>query len=234
MAAAAAPDNSNFAQSPAFADAVQRARQAAWRTESEESLDIFSSSTTAFPAYAGSLFLESYFQRFPFSTSSTIAAKIQPTGQKRPLEETEGGMERPQGPDAKRPPGGGDGGGGGGGGSGGGVFMGGPLMGGPGAGAPGGGPHRGLGSVESEEIQVPDKMVGLTTFSGVTPTGRELVKTGQRVALRGKWLRKSICLYACHLTISSVSFLKVNIAKDTLNSFFILKISYALVCILER
>ncbi|ROT81407.1 hypothetical protein C7M84_025431 [Penaeus vannamei] len=39
--------------------------------------------------------------------------------------------------------------------------MGGPPMGGPG-GPPGGGvPHRGLGAVESEEIQVPDKMVGL-------------------------------------------------------------------------
>ncbi|CAL4094354.1 unnamed protein product, partial [Meganyctiphanes norvegica] len=100
-----------------------------------------------------------------------IAAKIQPSGQKRPLEEGGGeGMDRMPGPDAKRPPGGG-----GGGGvvgvavSDGPVFMGGapggPPMGAPG-GAPGGGLHRGLGSVESDEIQVPDKMVGLIIGRG--------------------------------------------------------------------
>lgn len=46
--------------------------------------------------------------------------------------------------------------------------MPGPLMGGgpggPPGGGPPGGPHRGLGSVESDEIQVPDKMVGLSTY----------------------------------------------------------------------
>lgn len=36
--------------------------------------------------------------------------------------------------------------------------------GGPPGGGPPGGPHRGLGSVESDEIQVPDKMVGLSTY----------------------------------------------------------------------
>lgn len=76
----------------------------------------------------------------------------------------------PTGPDAKRPPGGGSGGSGGGsagGGSGGGGGPGGaPTIEAPASfaliGAGPGSAPRGMGAVESEEIQVPDKMVGLS------------------------------------------------------------------------
>ncbi|XP_018012959.1 far upstream element-binding protein 1 isoform X3 [Hyalella azteca] len=134
MAAAAGANNNSFSQNPAFADAVQRAKQ--------------------------------------------IAAKIQPGGQKRPLEEGEG-MDRmgddTTGPDAKRianndgSP----------------VFMGlagnGPPMG--GMGRPNMGPPGVGGGSEQEEISVPDKMVGLIIGRGGEQITRLQRESGAKIQM---------------------------------------------------
>jgi len=99
-----------------------------------------------------------------------IAAKIQPpTGQKRPLEDGGEGMDRmPGGPDNRGPPGGGGGNGP--------VFMG-------GGGAPGGRPPMGGGGQQTEEIKVPDQMVGLIIGKGGEQITRILRESGAKVQI---------------------------------------------------
>ncbi|XP_043208493.1 far upstream element-binding protein 2-like isoform X3 [Amphibalanus amphitrite] len=153
LAAQPLQNSGNFSQSPAFADALQRAKQ--------------------------------------------IAAKINPgaspVGQKRPLEGDMDGL----GPDGKRPAGlGGDQFGAPGGGmppmgGGGAPPMGaGPPMGMGGGGVPpmgmggmAGIPNMGLGGVETEEIKIPDRMVGLIIGRGGESISRLQTESGAKIQM---------------------------------------------------
>jgi len=92
-----------------------------------------------------------------------VAAKLQPGGQKRPLEE--GGDEGMDRPELKGPPGGGDG------------F---PWSG--GGGAPGR-PQMGGGGMNKEEVQVPDGMVGLIIGKGGEQITRLQRESGAKVQI---------------------------------------------------
>ncbi|KAB7500828.1 Far upstream element-binding protein 3 [Armadillidium nasatum] len=169
-----ANSNSNFAQTPAFADAVQRAKQVMVTFMYNQYNFILVTINIHWCLQLPLNISCDDFIRLDFQISrSYIAAKIQPNPQKRPLEEGEG-------PEAKRP-------------SGSNTFMnsGNNSNGGSGGGganshtngsngpSPGGEERGGI----TEELPVPDKMVGLIIGRGGEQITRLQRESGAKIQM---------------------------------------------------